>query len=92
MWPGCYAVSSVTSAKKNHQTEKPVELLEALLAICPEGGIVLDPFMGSGSTGVACINTGRSFIGIELSGEYYSTATRRVREAEERKNETSERV
>lgn len=92
VWPGCYAVSSVTSAKKNHQTEKPVGLLEALVAICPEGGTVLDPFMGSGSTGVACINTGRNFTGIELSEEYYSTAMRRVREAEEQKNETSEGI
>lgn len=66
--------------------------MEALLAICPESGTVLDPFMGSGSTGVACINTGRSFTGIELSEEYYSTAMRRVRETEERKNETSEGI
>lgn len=78
--PGCYRVSSVPSAKKNHQTEKPVELLEKILAICPEGGTVLDCFMGSGSTGVACITTGRRFIGIELDKGYFETAARRITE------------
>lgn len=92
VWPGCYTIPGVISKKRNHQTEKPVELMEALIAICPDGGTVLDPFMGSGSTGVACVNTGRDFIGIELSEEYYDTAVRRVREAEEQKNETSEGI
>lgn len=79
--PGCYHVPSVPTKKKNHQTEKPVELLEKLLKICPDSGVVLDPFMGSGSTGVACINTGRKFIGIELDEQYFETARRRVEEA-----------
>jgi site-specific DNA-methyltransferase (adenine-specific) len=70
----------VNTKKKHHQTEKPVELLEKLLAICPEGGMVLDPFMGSGSTGVACINTNRGFIGMELDLNYYKTARRRIGE------------
>ena len=81
VFPGCYRVSSVPSSRKHHQTEKPVELLEKLIAICPEGGTVLDPFMGSGSTGVACVNTGRSFIGIELDGGYYETAKQRIEAA-----------
>lgn len=80
--PGCYRIPGVPSRWKNHQTEKPVELLEKLLAICPIGGTVLDPFMGSGSMGVACANVGRKFIGIELIPEYYSTAERRISEAE----------
>ena len=57
-----------------------VELLEKILAICPEGGTVLDCFMGSGSTGVACITTGRRFIGIELDKGYFETAARRITE------------
>lgn len=81
--PGCYKVKSVPSTKKNHQTEKPVELLEKILNICPEGGTVLDCFMGSGSTGVACISTGRRFIGIELDKQYFETAVRRITEAED---------
>ena len=81
--PGCYHIPGVSTKQKHHQTEKPVELLEKLLAICPEGGTVLDPFMGSGSTGVACANTGRRFTGIELEPGYFETARRRVKEAAE---------
>ena len=60
-----------------------MELLESLLAICPPGGTVLDAFMGSGSTGVAAVKTGRSFIGMELSDQYFDTATKRIQEAED---------
>lgn len=81
--PGDYKVSPVKSNKKHHQTEKPIELLEKLLAICSTGGTVLDPFMGSGSTGVAAVNTGRSFIGMELDIGYFETAQKRIAEAEE---------
>ncbi len=80
--PGCYHVPSVPTKEKNHQTEKPVKLLEKLLAISPDNGVVLDPFMGSGSTGVACVNTDRSFIGMELDPGYFETAKRRIEEAE----------
>ena len=59
-------------------TEKPTELLEKLIAVSPEGGTVLDCFMGSGSTGVACININRSFIGIELSADYFRIAQNRI--------------
>ena len=78
--PGCYHITGVNTKQKHHQTEKPVELLEKLLAICPAGGMILDPFMGSGSTGAACANTGRSFTGIELDPGYFETAQRRVEE------------
>lgn len=82
-YPGFYSEKSVSTKKKHHQTEKPVELLEKLLAICPVGGLVLDPFMGSGSTGVAAVNTGRNFIGMELDPGYFETARKRISEAEE---------
>ncbi len=81
--PGFYTVKSVSTKQKHHQTEKPVELLEKLLAICPDSGTALDPFMGSGSTGVACVNTGRNFIGMELDPGYFETAKRRIEEAQE---------
>lgn len=80
--PGLYGVKSVSTKKKHHQTEKPVELLEKLLEICETGGTVLDPFMGSGSTGVAAVNTGRNFVGMELDPGYFETARRRIAEAE----------
>ena len=86
-YPGLYTEKSVSTKKKHHQTEKPVELLEKLLAICPDSGIVLDPFMGSGSTGVAAVNTGRSFIGMELDYGYFETAKRRIEEAEKQRRE-----
>lgn len=65
-----------------HPTQKPVELLEWIIkTYTNEGDIVIDNCMGSGSTGVACVNTGRRFIGIELSKEYYDIAQARIREA-----------
>ena len=72
----------VWGSKRYHQTEKPVELLEKLLAICPAGGKVLDPFMGSGTTAVACINTGKAFIGMEVEEYYFQVAKERIKEAE----------
>lgn len=78
---GCYHVPIVPGKERHHQTEKPVELLSQLIQICPEGGTVLDPFMGSGSTGVACIKEGRDFVGIEISEQYNAIAKERIFEA-----------
>ena len=80
--PGIYHINGVNTKQKHHQTEKPVELLKALIQICPRGGTVVDCFMGSGSTGVACVQEGRNFIGIELGDQYFDTATKRIQEAE----------
>lgn len=82
--PGIYHINGVDTKSRRHQTEKPVELLKALCRICPERGTVVDCFMGSGSTGIACIEEGRDFIGIELNDEYYETAVRRIREANDK--------
>ena len=68
--------------KKLHPTMKPVDLLERLiLAITNPGDIVLEFTMGSGTTGVACANTNRKFIGIELDKNYFEIAKSRVEEA-----------
>lgn len=65
--------------KRHHPTQKPVALLEYLIkAYTNEGETVLDNCMGSGSTGVACVNTGRNFIGIELNEKYYEIAKQRI--------------
>lgn len=62
-----------------HPTQKPVALLEYLVrTYTHEGDVVLDNCMGSGSTGIACIHTGRRFIGMELDGHYYDVAKRRI--------------
>ena len=71
-----------------HPTQKPVELLEYLIkTYTNEGEIVLDFTMGSGSTGVACVNTGRKFIGIELDDKYFEISKSRLNEAVEKKEE-----
>lgn len=66
---------------KYHPTEKPVHLLKFLIkSYSPEGAVVLDCFMGSGSTGVASILTGREFIGVEMNNEYFDVAKKRLEE------------
>jgi len=66
-----------------HPTEKPVELLRALLSVvCPCGGVVLDPFAGSGATGVACVTEGLGFVGIESSDRYVDLARERIAAAD----------
>ena len=72
---------STNSEKTKHPTQKPTALLEYLIkTYTNEGEIVLDNCMGSGSTGIACINTDRKFIGIELDIDYYNTAKQRIDE------------
>ena len=66
-----------------HPTQKPILLMEYLIrTYTNEGETVLDFTMGSGSTGVACVNTKRNFIGIELDDKYFSIAEQRIKEAE----------
>jgi len=69
----------IKSTRGKHSTEKPVALMEWVLKYySKEGDVVLDPTMGSGSTGVACKNMNREFIGIEMDGEIYDTAVERI--------------
>jgi len=64
-----------------HPSQKPVPVMAWLMeqADVPHGATVLDPYMGSGTTGIACIRTGRKFIGIERDPEYFETACNRIR-------------
>lgn len=65
--------------KCDHPTQKPLKLIQRLVvAIVPPRGVALDCFMGSGTTGVACIRTGRRFIGIEKEPRYFDIACRRI--------------
>lgn len=65
--------------RKLHPTEKPVELMEFYILNSSDiGDTVLDPFMGSGSTGVACVQNGRNFIGMELDETYFAIAKERI--------------
>ena len=66
-----------------HPSPKPIALMRWLVEnACGEGATVLDPFMGSGTTGVACVQTGRNFIGIEINPEYFAIAERRIADAQ----------
>ena len=68
----------------NHPTQKPLELLKRLVAMCTnEGDTVLDPFCGSGTTGVACVLLNRNFIGIDLDQSYLDLSAKRMKAANE---------
>jgi site-specific DNA-methyltransferase (adenine-specific) len=75
-WPGGYEFP-VRPSDKFHITGKPTALMERLVDVAPPSGCVLDPFMGSATTGVACIRKGRRFVGIEVSPEFYAIAVKK---------------
>ncbi len=84
---GTGAVRSKTFARRDghqHPTQKPVAVMEWTMRQLkiPVGATVIDPFMGSGTTGVACMNTGRNFIGIELDPTYFQIAKERISRAQ----------
>ena len=67
--------------KTKHPTQKPVKLLKHLIKIASnEGDVILDPFMGVGSTGVAALEMERKFIGIEIDKEYFEAAQKRIQQ------------
>ena len=67
---------------ENHPTEKPVDLIRQLIeASTIKGEIVFDPFMGSGTTAIACMKTGREFVGVEINESFFEIACKRIREA-----------
>ncbi|MBV7502053.1 DNA methyltransferase [Achromobacter sp. ACM05] len=77
----CPPVQSMAKNGRSHPNEKPVALLQRLLRKLPEG-LIADPFMGSGSTGVACVEAGRPFVGCELDERYFDIACRRIEDAQ----------
>ena len=82
----CYPICQ-GSERTEHPTQKPLKLMQELLFIhSNDNDVIFDPFMGSGTTGVACVNTGRKFIGIELDPTYFETAKKRLEEAEVKKH------
>lgn len=80
MWMGVQRDSEVGEPRL-HDTQKPIAVMEWCLDFVPAARTILDPYMGSGTTGVACVRQGRSFVGIELEPEYFETACRRIRAA-----------
>jgi len=76
-----YARGKALQDGKEHPTQKPVALMEWCLGFLPKARTILDPFMGSGTTGVACVKLDRAFIGIEREPSYFDIACRRIEEA-----------
>lgn len=72
----CPPVQSMAKNGRVHPTQKPVDLMGQLIRKVP--GTILDPFMGSGSTGVACVKAGRKFVGIEIDEGYFDIACQRI--------------
>ena len=79
LWAGAYRASE-SGEQSKHPTQKPVQLMQwcLLCAKLETGATVLDPYMGSGTTGIACIRTGRRFIGIEKDPVHFETARSRI--------------
>lgn len=67
--------------ERHHPTQKPLEVMKWVIGLCPKADTILDPFMGSGTTGVAAIQMGRQFIGIEREAKYFDIACRRIEQA-----------
>jgi site-specific DNA-methyltransferase (adenine-specific) len=71
--------------REDHPTQKPLEIIERMVrASCPKHGIVFDPFMGSGTTAIACLSNERRFVGFEINKNYYKTIIKRIKEFEHR--------
>jgi site-specific DNA-methyltransferase (adenine-specific) len=77
-WWHVNQVKNVSAEKTAHPCQMPLEVMENVVGILPEGYTIVDPFMGSGTTALACIKHGRKFIGIELSAEYYEISNERI--------------
>lgn len=77
-----YSHGALATEGKDHPTQKPLPLMKWCLGFLPNAETILDPFMGSGTTGVAAVQMGRDFIGIEREERYFEIACRRIEEAQ----------
>lgn len=76
-----HSISATNAERVGHPTQKPLAVMLWTLERIGDAETILDPFMGSGTTGVACVNLGRKFIGIELDPGYFDIACKRIEEA-----------
>ena len=82
--PGDYGIKKIIPRRDQHPTQKPVALGAHFISLHTQpGDTVLDPFMGSGTTGVAAVQTGRNFIGIEIEPKYFEIAQARISAAQQ---------
>jgi DNA modification methylase len=80
LWNGCMRANGET--RDGHPTQKPIGVMKWCIGHLPHGDTILDPFMGSGTTGVAAVQMGRDFIGIEREPKYFDIACRRIDQAQ----------
>ncbi|MEN6426060.1 MAG: DNA methyltransferase [Phycisphaerales bacterium] len=81
--PGYKGIRKIIPSAEQHPTPKPIELVKHFLGLhTKRGAVVLDPFMGGGTTGEACVEMGRDFIGIELDEQWYNYARHRIESAD----------
>jgi DNA modification methylase len=73
-----HSIAATNAERVSHPSQKPVRVMEWALSFVPHATTILDPFMGSGTTGVACANLGRKFIGIEIELRYFDIACERI--------------
>ncbi len=76
-----WTIAATNAERVGHPTQKPLKLMEWCLGFAPEARTVCDPFMGSGTTGVACARMGLQFVGIERERKYFEIACRRIEQA-----------
>ena len=79
-WWEINQVKNVSKEKTEHPCQMPYEVMRRIIGILPEGYTIIDPFMGSGTTALACIEFGRDFIGIEMDDKYFNIANKRIDE------------
>lgn len=77
-WWNINQVKNVSKDKTSHPCQMPLEVMENIIGILPNDVTIIDPFMGSGTTGVACKKYGKDFIGFELDPDYFEIAKRRI--------------
>lgn len=81
-WWNVNQVKNVSKDKTAHPCQMPQEVMNNIIGILPQNATIIDPFMGSGTTGVACVNMGRDFVGMELDPQYFEIAKKRIEEAQ----------
>jgi site-specific DNA-methyltransferase (adenine-specific) len=77
--PGVFSIPTEKMTDRVHPTQKPVELIKQFIRI--SGDVVIDPFMGGGTVGVACVQTGKDFVGCEADPKYFAVAEKRIKSA-----------
>lgn len=77
-WWNINQIKNVSKEKTEHPCQMPIEVMKNVIGIIPDNYIIIDPFMGSGTTGVACKMLNRDFIGIELDSKYFEIAKNRI--------------